>query len=147
MNVEEAVARACAEPTLEEALSWIAVWEADRAIGQALRCERTGQSTAAPGQTHDTCFRVCFKRVLAQYRPEPDVNRELPRGVGYAALQAARDYLAGREEGQEHSQDRWGELKAWLVAEQQAGLGNSYTRPYRRMARQTLEKMATLEKA
>jgi hypothetical protein len=129
MNVEEAGARACEEPTLAKALAWIAVWEAERAIGQALRCERTGQSTAAPGQTHDTCFEVCFTRVLAlhygvvspeQYRPEPD-----------------------REEPQDH----WEELKAWLDAEQQAGLGNSHTRPYRRMARQTLDKMRELEKA
>jgi len=63
VNLESAVARACEEPTLLDALTWIAIWEAERAIQQALEQQRTGISTAAAG-SWDTCFRTAFQRVL-----------------------------------------------------------------------------------
>ena len=64
MNIDEAVTRACTEPTLVKALSWIAIWEAERVVGQAFRWKETGVSTASHGGGWDTCFEYCFTRVL-----------------------------------------------------------------------------------
>lgn len=57
MNRQEAVKRACQEPSLSEALSWIAIWETDRAVRQAL----------ATGGLYETCFKVCFDEVLETF--------------------------------------------------------------------------------
>lgn len=70
MNVDEAVKRACEEPTLEAALGWIAIWECERAIAQALEYKRTGVSTAGNGGGWDTLFEHFFGLVLAAYREE-----------------------------------------------------------------------------
>ena len=67
MNLEEACQRACQEPTLEEALTWMAVWETERVVAQALEYKRTGVSTAAHGGGWDTCFKVLFERVLIDW--------------------------------------------------------------------------------
>ena len=56
MNIDEAVERACKEPTLLDALAWICVWESERAIEQALK-----------GARWDTCFKLCLNRVLDSY--------------------------------------------------------------------------------
>ncbi len=37
MNIEQAVERACQEPTLKEALAWICVWECERVVEKAVR--------------------------------------------------------------------------------------------------------------
>lgn len=52
---------------LVDALVSAAVSENDRAVHQALEAERTGESTAAPGQMWDTMFRATFERVLKDY--------------------------------------------------------------------------------
>jgi hypothetical protein len=70
MNIDEAVSRACREPTLVKALSFIAVWETERAIQQAMRWKETGISTASHGGGWDTCFEFCFDRVMAAYPKE-----------------------------------------------------------------------------
>lgn len=57
MNIDGAVERACQEKTLLEALVWIAVWENDRAVQQARENE-----------TWETCFKLCFQRVMDAYR-------------------------------------------------------------------------------
>jgi hypothetical protein len=62
-TLTEAVERACQEPTLLDALTWIAVWECERAIEQAYAFKLTGVSTAANGGW-DTCFRSCFSAVM-----------------------------------------------------------------------------------
>lgn len=67
MNIDEAVKRALTEPTLAKALSWIAIWEAERAIKQAFRWKETGISTASHGGGWDTCFEYCFTRVLTEW--------------------------------------------------------------------------------
>jgi len=56
MNITEAVARACEEPTLLDALSWICVWESERVVKQARKNERW-----------ETCFKTCLERVMEQY--------------------------------------------------------------------------------
>jgi len=62
MNLEQAVERAVREPSLADALAWIAVWECDRAVQQALSAER-GNNTAGNGGTYETAFKLCFERV------------------------------------------------------------------------------------
>lgn len=71
MNVTQAVERACQEPTLAQALSWIAVWETERVVRQVREFDRTGISTAShasDGAQWDTCFLFLFKEVLALYK-------------------------------------------------------------------------------
>jgi len=58
MNLDEAVKKACEEPTLAKALAWIAIWESERVVRFVLRHR---------GQSWDTCFRLCFERVLERY--------------------------------------------------------------------------------
>lgn len=67
MNISQAVVRACEEPTLVEALSWIAVWESEHAIKQALLWKETGVSTASHGGGWDTCFKYCFTLVFQEW--------------------------------------------------------------------------------
>ena len=66
MNITEATKRACEEPTLLDALSFICMWEAERAIKQALEHERSGISTAAYGD-YDLCFKHCLRSVMNNY--------------------------------------------------------------------------------
>ena len=60
------VERACEEPTLADALSWIAVWENDRVVRQALRNEKSGER-GVDGSQWDTCFKWLFEQVLNKY--------------------------------------------------------------------------------
>jgi len=75
MNLTEAVARACQEPTIIKALEWIAVWENGRAVEQAIEAEKTGVWTGANGAKWDTCFGLCFREVFKAWEarggPEP----------------------------------------------------------------------------
>jgi len=72
VNADEAIKRACEEPTLAKALNWIAMWENDRAVKQALEWKRTGVSTASHGGGWDTCFEYLFQNVLEQWKsPAP----------------------------------------------------------------------------
>ena len=59
MNITEAVERACEEPTLIDALSFICVWDSERAIKQALRNN---------GKSWETCFKICIKAVIEKYQ-------------------------------------------------------------------------------
>jgi hypothetical protein len=54
MNIDQAVARALEQPTLADALTWICVWENDRAVQQA---------KARPDEPRETCFGMCIRRV------------------------------------------------------------------------------------
>jgi len=85
MTIDQAVARACEEPSLLDALSWICIWESERAIKQAR--ERYGSGTDGAGW--DTCFRVCLKRVMESYRNRSGALRGCLRKV------ACTDGLAG----------------------------------------------------
>ena len=58
-TISEAVKKACEEPTLLDALSWICVWESERAIKQALNSQ---------GTKWDTCFKHILKQVMDQYK-------------------------------------------------------------------------------
>lgn len=58
LNIDEAVKKACEEPTLAKALAWIAIWESERVV----RFVREHLN-----QPWDTCFKLCFERVLERY--------------------------------------------------------------------------------
>ena len=62
MNIFRAVEKACKEPTLLDALSWICVWESERIVKQAKKGLRDVE-----GKGWDTYFRVCIKEVLDKY--------------------------------------------------------------------------------
>jgi hypothetical protein len=64
MSLREAAAKACEQPTLLDALAWIAVCESERAIAQAREFDKTGVRTGASGGSWDTCFKVCFQAVM-----------------------------------------------------------------------------------
>jgi len=61
MNITEAVNRACEEPTLLDAQSWICIWECERVVKQA---------RANP--QWETCFKVCLKLVTEEYWKKND---------------------------------------------------------------------------
>jgi len=68
MNIDEAVKESCKQKTLSEALSWIAIWETERVVQQAKKYFETGISTASHGGGWDTCFTICFEKVLKNYK-------------------------------------------------------------------------------
>lgn len=68
MTLKEAVARACQEPTLLDALAWIAIWETERVVQQAIRNEKSGERNP-DGSQWDTCFRLAFKDVMEHWNP------------------------------------------------------------------------------
>lgn len=63
MNVWEAAKRACEEPTLLKALSWIAVWESERLVEYV----RNHHEEIDNGGQWETCFYICFKLVTEEY--------------------------------------------------------------------------------
>ena len=63
MNIKEATKRACQEATLIDALSFICLWESERAIKQAIKNNKTGY-VDADGKAWDTCFKHCIKSVM-----------------------------------------------------------------------------------
>ncbi len=69
MNLKEAVEAACKEPTLAKALSWIAIWETERVVKQAMRQER-----GPDGAMWDTTFEFLFKEVMSVYQAPQAAN-------------------------------------------------------------------------
>jgi len=57
------VRKACEQPTLLEALTWIAIWETDRAVRQARE-----------GVQYDTCFKFLFEQVFQCYEATQRLN-------------------------------------------------------------------------
>lgn len=55
-NITEATKRACEEPTLLDALTWICIWESERVVKQARK-----------SMQWETCFKVCLQSVLENY--------------------------------------------------------------------------------
>lgn len=64
MKINEAVERACQEPTLLDALSWICVWESERIVEQAKGLR------SHDGRSWDTCFKICLGRVMRRWPNE-----------------------------------------------------------------------------
>ena len=68
-EADEAIKTACAEPTLIDALSWIAIWETHRVVRQAFENNSTGARNP-DGSLYDTCFKNLFARVIEAYAYE-----------------------------------------------------------------------------
>jgi len=67
MNINQAAERACQEPTLLDALTWICVWESERAIKQAKK-----NLVDVEGKVWDTFFKICLKSVIDKYNYHED---------------------------------------------------------------------------
>ena len=68
MNFQQAIDKACQQPTLLDALSWIAVWECERVIPVAHSFLTDGKPRgSAADQGWDTCFKTLIKEVMEQY--------------------------------------------------------------------------------
>lgn len=78
MDLSQAVARACEENSLIDALTYIAVWESERAIAQAREFDRTGIRTGANGGGWDTCFRSCFTAVMESWEKRVAEKKAVP---------------------------------------------------------------------
>lgn len=94
MNIDDAVAKACEEPTLVKALSWIAVWETERVVKQAIQWKATGVSTASHGGGWDTCFETCFDRVFEVWNKKHEVKDVLSDIVFPAIVRKIKDGLS-----------------------------------------------------
>jgi hypothetical protein len=68
-KIDGAAKRACQEPSLVEALSWIAVWDADRAVREAIRHHDAG-TRDVDGFGYHTCFLHCFRLVMDLWERE-----------------------------------------------------------------------------
>jgi hypothetical protein len=75
MNFQEAVDRACEEPTLLDALSWIAVWESERVIPIAHRFLNGEIPRNDNGTGWTTCFKFLIKEVLEQYGQQKTLRK------------------------------------------------------------------------
>ena len=67
MNITEATAKACEQPTLIDALSWICVWETKRIIKRY----KKNLNTAIIETNHGVwkaCFNYCIENVMDNYK-------------------------------------------------------------------------------
>ena len=58
MNFKEAIDRACKEPTLDDALSFICIWESERIVKFVKE---------HPNQPWETLFKYCITNVRINY--------------------------------------------------------------------------------
>ena len=73
VDLNEAVTVACREETLVDALTYIAVWDSERAVRQAIENYKTKvilSSEGTFGFVWDTCFKVCFEAVILKWQKE-----------------------------------------------------------------------------
>lgn len=71
----EAVDKACEEPTLLDALSWISLWECERVIPTAHKFLNGETSRGPNGHGWDTCFKFLLKEVMEQYPLRKTLNK------------------------------------------------------------------------
>lgn len=67
MNFEAAIDEACKQPTLLDALSWIAVWECERVIPNAHSFLNGERSRNENGQGWETCFKFVIDETMKAY--------------------------------------------------------------------------------
>lgn len=86
MNLTQAVARACQEPTFVEGLTFLAVWETERVVAQAKR------DVANPdGSKWETCFGHIFKEFVSEWK-----GRNGPRLMRKERLDYIRTVVDGQ---------------------------------------------------
>lgn len=80
MNIKEAVGIACGQPTLLDALVYIAIWDTEHTVVQVKRHFETGETTPE-GAGWETCFRTCFEAVFEEWQKKhpPDLRYWLPK--------------------------------------------------------------------
>ena len=66
MNIKEATNRALQEESLLDAITFMAIWENDRAVKQAIR-NYESEERNPDGSMYDTCFRSAFQYLLSKY--------------------------------------------------------------------------------
>ena len=66
MNIDELIKRAILEPTLEEGLALIAIWEMERIVKYV---------KANPDIPWDSCFRTSFKMFLKEYNEKQTAHQ------------------------------------------------------------------------
>ena len=71
MDLPEAVDRACQEPSLIDALTYICIWESERIVKQVRENYGSGSYGA-----WDTCFRHCISHVMKEYKIEKGQRNE-----------------------------------------------------------------------
>lgn len=82
MNITEATDKACEEPTLAKALSWICIWETERIIKQYKKNLDAG-TTEANGGMWETLFKHCIQNVMGAYKESGKWSKELPNKQGW----------------------------------------------------------------
>lgn len=70
MKLDQILKNALEKPTLVDALSYVAVWENDRAVHEALRNHENKVRTFEGG-LWETCFKFLFGEVLKLYPQQP----------------------------------------------------------------------------
>lgn len=65
-NIDAAVKIALTQPSLVAALSWMAVWESERVVRQAIR-NTIDDTREADGKRWDTCFEFAFNRLIEKW--------------------------------------------------------------------------------
>jgi hypothetical protein len=78
MPEADAIKMACAQPTLVEALSWIAVWECQQAAVKYHTYCVTGVHQGGNGEGYDTHFKWYFDRIIQSYLCITHDKREVP---------------------------------------------------------------------
>jgi len=110
LSLTEATERACGEPTLIDALSWICIWETERVVKQALKGCRLGddgQIYVKPGMATpkgggwDTCFTICLAAVMEEWD-----KRHPKKRWGQNATQETPEERLTRLEGKVHELEK-----------------------------------------
>ena len=67
MSFQELIDDACKEDTLIKAMAYVAIWESERVLDEAVKVMRGEKPRDADGQGWSTCFEFLFKEVMEQY--------------------------------------------------------------------------------
>lgn len=70
---------ACAEPTLAQALTKVALWENSRSVAQALRRSTDDASSYDPnGAKWESCFEFCFTVLIERFKKTDKIDSPPP---------------------------------------------------------------------
>ncbi len=75
MTLNEVIDQACKEPTLLDALSWIATWECERVIPEAHEFLSGRKERQVDGTGWTTCFHWLIKEVMEQYPQQKSIRK------------------------------------------------------------------------
>ena len=75
MTFIEVIDRACEEPTLEDALTWVAIQECERVIPIAHAFLNGKKERGPDGRGWDTCFGYLIEEVMREYPIKQTLNK------------------------------------------------------------------------